>query len=135
MKVQLIVNTEVLVAHLCAKVAGSKCPGYEKDELCRNFKTGKSSKARYSGVCVLLKNSGRGGHELMLTDVVVRLLHYFALSEEQIAAKKEVTSLEDSFAWCGWHSYHDALIQAVLTDSTGATVPNPDPQAGLLGQH
>ncbi|KAE9134757.1 hypothetical protein PF010_g2317 [Phytophthora fragariae] len=109
MKVQLIVNTEVLVAHLCAKVAGSKCPGYEKDELCRNFKTGKSSKAR--------------------------LLHYFALSEEQIAAKKEVTSLEDSFAWCGWHSYHDALIQAVLTDSTGATVPNPDPQAGLLGQH
>ncbi|KAE9021047.1 hypothetical protein PR003_g14550 [Phytophthora rubi] len=109
MKVQLIVNTEVLVAHLCAKVAGSKCPGYEKDELCRNFKTGKYSKAR--------------------------LLHYFALSEEQIAAKKEVTSLVDSFAWCGWHSYHDALIQAVLTDSTGATVPNPDPQAGLLGQH
>ncbi|KAE9028138.1 hypothetical protein PR002_g10486 [Phytophthora rubi] len=55
--------------------------------------------------------------------------------EEQIAAKKEVTSLEDSFAWWGWHNYHDALVQTMLTDSTGATVPNSDPQAGLLGQH
>ncbi|KAE9132171.1 hypothetical protein PF010_g3275 [Phytophthora fragariae] len=39
-------DTEVLVAHLCAKLVGSKCPGYEKDELRRNFKTGKYGKAR-----------------------------------------------------------------------------------------
>ncbi|KAE9019641.1 hypothetical protein PF004_g24543 [Phytophthora fragariae] len=38
-----------------------------------------------------------------------RLLHYFALSEGQTAA--------------------------MLTDNRGVTVPNPDAQAGLLGQH
>ncbi|GMF37760.1 unnamed protein product [Phytophthora fragariaefolia] len=63
-----------------------------------------------------------------------RLLHYFALTEEQIAAQSEAATLEDSFAWCGWHNDHGALtglVQAMFTDSTGAAVPNPDPQAGL----
>ncbi|KAE9051434.1 hypothetical protein PR003_g2486 [Phytophthora rubi] len=92
MKVQFIVNLEMLVAHPCAKLVESKCPGYGK----------------------------------------------FALLEEQIAAKNEATSLEDSFAWCGGHNDHGALtglVQTMLTDSTGATVPYPDAQAGLLGTH
>lgn len=72
----------------------------------------------------------------MSADVMLfaRLLHYFALSEEQIAAQNEATTLENSFAWCGWHNDHGALtglVQAMFMDSTGATVPNPDPQAGL----
>ncbi|KAE9025747.1 hypothetical protein PR003_g11604 [Phytophthora rubi] len=105
---QLIVDTGVLVAHQCDKLVESKCPGYERGKLHRIISTGKCSKAR--------------------------LLHYFALSEEQIAAQNEATSLEDSFAWCGWHNDHGALtglVQAMFTDSTGAAVPNPDPQAGL----
>ncbi|KAE9293422.1 hypothetical protein PF008_g24804 [Phytophthora fragariae] len=55
-----------------------------------------------------------------------RLLHYFAMGSAP-------PSLKDSFVWCGWHSDHDTLtgVQAVLTDSTGTAVPNPDPQAGL----
>ncbi|RLN91763.1 hypothetical protein BBJ28_00005298 [Nothophytophthora sp. Chile5] len=63
-----------------------------------------------------------------------RLLHYYSLSEEQIAAQREAATLEDSFAWCGWHNDHGALtglVQAMFTDSAGATVPNPDPAAGL----
>ncbi|KAE8976376.1 hypothetical protein PR002_g25331 [Phytophthora rubi] len=62
----------------------------------------------------------------------------FALLEEQIEAKNEATSLEDSFAWFGWHNDHGALtslVQIMLTDSTGATVPYTDAQAGLLGPH
>ncbi|KAE8979793.1 hypothetical protein PF005_g11788 [Phytophthora fragariae] len=68
----------MLVAHPCAKLVESKCSGYEKDKLRRIFS--KCSKAR--------------------------LLHYFALSEGQTAVKYEATSLEDSFAWCGWHNDH-----------------------------
>ncbi|KAE8995179.1 hypothetical protein PR003_g8686 [Phytophthora rubi] len=59
----------------------------------------------------------------------------FALSEEQIAAKNEATSLEDSFACTSSVSAPWSLCQAMLTDSTGAMVPYPDAQAGLLGQH
>ncbi|KAG2776350.1 hypothetical protein Pcac1_g13097 [Phytophthora cactorum] len=105
---QLIVDTGVLVAHQCDKLVEKKCPGYEKGKLHRIISTGKCSKAR--------------------------LLHYYSLSEEQIAAQKEATTLEDSFAWCGWHNDHGALtglVQAMFTDSNGMTVPNPDPAAGL----
>ncbi|KAE8979833.1 hypothetical protein PR002_g24309 [Phytophthora rubi] len=100
----------MLVAHPCVKLVESKCPGYGKDKLRRIFSTGKCSKGRY-----------------------------FTLSGEQVAAKNEATSLEDSFAWCGWHNDHGALtglVQATLTDTAGATVPYryPDAQAGLPGQ-
>ncbi|KAF1775854.1 Isopenicillin N synthase-like [Phytophthora cactorum] len=95
---QLIVDTGVLVAHQCDKLVEKKCPGYEKGKLHRIISTGKCSKAR--------------------------LLHYYSLSEEQIAAQKEATTLEDSFAWCGWHNDHGALtglVQAMFTDSNGMT--------------
>ncbi|KAG3223343.1 hypothetical protein PC129_g5975 [Phytophthora cactorum] len=96
---QLIVDTGVLVAHQCDKLVEKKCPGYEKGKLHRIISTGKCSKAR--------------------------LLHYYSLSEEQIAAQKEATTLEDSFAWCGWHNDHGALtglVQAMFTDSNGHLV-------------
>lgn len=105
---QLIVDTGILIAHQCDKLIESRCPGYEKGKLHRIISTGKCSKAR--------------------------LLHYFMLSEEQIAAQKEAASLEDSFAWCGWHNDHGALtglVQAMFTNSNGVEVPNPDPDAGL----
>ncbi|KAF4041397.1 2OG-Fe(II) oxygenase superfamily [Phytophthora infestans] len=105
---QLIVDTGMLVAHQCDNLVEKKCPGYEKGKLHRIISTGKCSKAR--------------------------LLHYYSLSEEQIAAQKEATTLEDSFAWCGWHNDHGALtglVQAIFTDCNGVTVPNPDPSAGL----
>ncbi|CAI5734690.1 unnamed protein product [Peronospora farinosa] len=105
---QLIVYTGMLVAYQCDKLVESKCPGYEKGKLHRIISTSKCSKAR--------------------------LLHYYALSEEQIAAQSEALTLEDSFAWCGWHNDHGALtglVQALFTDSTGVMVPNPDPAAGL----
>ncbi|KAE9189824.1 hypothetical protein PF005_g19491 [Phytophthora fragariae] len=44
----------------------------------------------------------------------------FALLEEQIEAKNEATSLEDSFAWCGWHNDHGALTSLVQIMLTGA---------------
>ncbi|KAE9360284.1 hypothetical protein PF008_g1860 [Phytophthora fragariae] len=55
----------------------------------------------------------------------VRLLHYFALSEEQIAAKNEATSLEDWSPGVGGvgDSALTGLVHAMLTDSTDATVP------------
>ncbi|KAE9073986.1 hypothetical protein PF005_g25280 [Phytophthora fragariae] len=129
---QLIVDTGVLVAHPCDKLMESKCPGFEKDKLHRIISAGNCSKARYvGGVCMRYGNSGVDGHELMLTGAyqVAALL----CDGEQIAAKNAAPSLKDSFVWCGWHSDHDTLtgVQAVLTDSTGTAVPNPDPQAGL----
>ncbi|KAE9332033.1 hypothetical protein PR003_g14717 [Phytophthora rubi] len=80
MKVQFIVNSEMLVVHPCAKLVESMCPG---------------------------------------------LLHYFALSEEQIAAKNEATSLEDWSPGVGGvgDSALTGLVHAMLTDSTDATVP------------
>ncbi|KAL4100454.1 hypothetical protein PRIC1_008246 [Phytophthora ramorum] len=105
---QLIVDMGVLVAQQCDTFVESKCPAYERGKLHRVISTGKCSKAR--------------------------LLHYYALSEQQIAAQNEAKTLEDSFAWCGWHNDHGALtglVQAMFTDAKGDTVPNPDPTAGL----
>jgi isopenicillin N synthase-like dioxygenase len=105
---QLIVDTGVLVAHQCDKLVESKCKGYEQGKLHRIISKGKCSKAR--------------------------LLHYYSLTEEQIQAQQEAKTLEDSFAWCGWHNDHGALtglVQAMFTDSKGETVPNPDQAAGL----
>lgn len=66
--------------------------------------------------------------------MLLRLLHYFSLSEEQIEAQKQATTLEDSFSWCGWHNDHGALtglVQAMFTDMNGEAIANPDGQAGL----
>ncbi|TYZ58791.1 hypothetical protein PybrP1_001567 [[Pythium] brassicae (nom. inval.)] len=105
---QLIVDTGVLVAHQCDKLVEAKSPAYERGKLHRIISTVKCSKAR--------------------------LLHYFALSDEAIAAQQQATTLEDSFSWCGWHNDHGALtglVQAIFTDMAGRVVPNPDPAAGL----
>ncbi|RLN61052.1 hypothetical protein BBJ29_004325 [Phytophthora kernoviae] len=105
---QLIVDTGILVAHQCDKFVESQCSGYERGKLHRIISTGKCSKAR--------------------------LLHYYSLTKDQIAAQQEAPTLEDSFAWCGWHNDHGALtglVQAMFTDTTGAAVPNPDPASGL----
>lgn len=70
----------------------------------------------------------------MCVRVFTRLLHYFSLSEEQIAAQQQATTLEDSFSWCGWHNDHGALtglVQAMFTDMEGKAIANPDAQAGL----
>ncbi|CEG42536.1 hypothetical protein L915_17717 [Plasmopara halstedii] len=105
---QLIVDTGILVAHQCDKLVESRCSSYEKGKLHRIISTSKCSKAR--------------------------LLHYFALSDEQIATQMKATTLEESFAWCGWHNDHGALtglVQAMYMDPNGVEIPNPDPDAGL----
>lgn len=86
----------------------SKSKTYENGKLHRIISTAKCSKAR--------------------------LLHYFALTEEQIAAQQSAETLEDSFSWCGWHNDHGALtglVQAMFTDANGQPVPSPDAHAGL----
>ncbi|CAH0474117.1 unnamed protein product [Peronospora belbahrii] len=104
---QLIVDTGILLASQCDTLDEvNECPEYEKGQLYRL--QGKCAKAR--------------------------LLHYYSLSEDEIAAQSKTSTFQDSFAWCGWHNDHGTLtglVQAMYTDSTGATVTNPDPTAGL----
>jgi isopenicillin N synthase-like dioxygenase len=105
---QLIVSTGVLVARQCDAFIERKTPAYERGKLHRIISTGRCAKAR--------------------------LLHYFAVSEADIARQREAASLEESFTWCGWHNDHGALtglVQAIFMDADGNVVPNPDPHAGL----
>lgn len=105
---QLLVDTGVLVAQQCDRFVESKSAEYEKGKLHRIISTGKCAKAR--------------------------LLHYFAVTEDDIARQNAAKTLEESFSWCGWHNDHGALtglVQAMFTDMEGNPVPNPDPKAGL----
>ncbi|DBA03215.1 TPA: hypothetical protein N0F65_003935 [Lagenidium giganteum] len=105
---QLIVDTGILVAHQCDRFVEAQCPDYESGKLHRIISQGKCSKAR--------------------------LLHYFALEQEDIERTRAAKTLEEAFSWCGWHNDHGALtglVQAVFTDKDGKIVPNPDPRAGL----
>ncbi|GLD99924.1 hypothetical protein PINS_up008652 [Pythium insidiosum] len=105
---QLIVDTGLLVAQQCDRFVESKMPEYETDKLHRIIRTGRCAKAR--------------------------LLHYFQVTEADIAKQRDAPTLEDSFTWCGWHNDHGALtglVQAIFTDSEGNVIANPDPAAGL----
>jgi len=60
-----------------------------------------------------------------------RLLHYFAMNDEQDLQRNEDTSFSD---WCGWHNDHGSLtglVPAMFLDAEGQEIPNPDPEAGL----
>lgn len=103
----IIVDTGKVLARRCDDYVSSKSPEYSK-------------------------NSPNLIEELIVKSRVHkgRLLHYFPLTKEQLAA----TTATSQSSWCGWHNDHGSLTgltSNMFLNPQGVEVENPDPGAGL----
>lgn len=101
---KLIVDVGALLGQSCDVFLATRLPHHLKHSLTSIIKNSKCHKAR--------------------------LLHYFALSEEQVAN----TDPANMSSWCGWHNDHGSLTgltSNMFIDEIGREVANPDPNAGL----
>jgi isopenicillin N synthase-like dioxygenase len=104
---KLVVDAGQVLAERCDDYVASKSPAYKQDS------------------------------PLMLRELIrkstvhkARLLHYFPLTQQQLAA----SSASSQSSWCGWHNDHGSLTgltSNMFLNAQGQEVENPDPQAGL----
>eukprot|EP01087_Luapelamoeba_hula_P008758 TRINITY_DN2214_c0_g1_i1.p1 TRINITY_DN2214_c0_g1~~TRINITY_DN2214_c0_g1_i1.p1 ORF type:complete len:282 (+),score=45.06 TRINITY_DN2214_c0_g1_i1:319-1164(+) len=105
---RLLVDVGLLVARQCDKFVEKRCTGIVPSKLHSIIKDCRTPKGR--------------------------LLHYFALKDEECDAGTSPEGEGEFSSWCGWHNDHGsltALVPAMYIDKEGKEVPNPDPTSGL----